>query len=241
MLQKIDLTQKRGNSHIQILYPGEVLQNGDTGLGTLGRIDHANINGGTTIRMHPHVNDDILSYFRVGNVKHTDSAGITEYIGRNKLMLMKSGKVFYHEEQIIDKLEGLQIFIRPKEKDAASEVLFYQLQEADSINEWRLLASPESTPLRLSSQTWIFDAAMDNAKEFTMPALPSEKLTLLLYVFEGSVNVNADFTLEKGEAVIIKEETVKLITNKKTELVLFVTDEASSYFDKGAFSGNQFV
>ncbi len=116
MLLKIDKNQKRGNPHIQIMYPGEILKNGDSGLGTLGRIDQAEIHAGTTIKMHPHVNDDILSYFRIGNVRHTDSSNFTEFISRKKLMLMKSGKVFYHEEQIIDKLEGLQIFIRPQKK-----------------------------------------------------------------------------------------------------------------------------
>jgi len=54
--------------------------------------------------MHPYINDDILSYFRIGKVKNTDSAGFTELISRSKLMLMKSGKVFYHEENILERL-----------------------------------------------------------------------------------------------------------------------------------------
>lgn len=66
MILKIDNTQKFGNHHISILYPGTILGNRDTGIGSIGRIDHAQITGATTIKMHPQSNDEILSYFRVG-------------------------------------------------------------------------------------------------------------------------------------------------------------------------------
>jgi quercetin 2,3-dioxygenase len=240
MITKIGLNQKRGNSHIQVMYPGEVLQNGDTGLGTLGRIDQANIHSGTTIKMHPHINDDILSYFRVGNVKHTDSANFTEHIGRDKLMLMKAGKVFYHEEEILEQLEGLQIFIRPQKKDTSSEVIFYELPETDSLNKWRSIASPTfETPLKFSSQTWIYDVTMNENGLFQLPIFPKENLTALLYTFQGNLLVNENIELAKGECIIIKNEKINFKTEKGAELVLFLTDENSEYFDGGAFSGNQ--
>lgn len=107
MIRKLDLSMKYGNSHIAVLYPGQPLGMGDSGIGSIGRIDQADIHGGTTIKMHPHINDEILSYFRTGKVVHTDSAGLTETLTRSKLMLMKAGRVFYHEEKIMDRLEGL--------------------------------------------------------------------------------------------------------------------------------------
>jgi hypothetical protein len=39
-------------------------------------------------------------------------------------------------------LEALQIFMRPKEKDSKPEVTFYELDNAYSLNKWRLIASP---------------------------------------------------------------------------------------------------
>jgi redox-sensitive bicupin YhaK (pirin superfamily) len=69
MLTKIDNTIKYGKQHggfgIQILYPGLIRpQLDDSGFSTIGRIDHARITPGTLIPMHPHKNDEILTYVR---------------------------------------------------------------------------------------------------------------------------------------------------------------------------------
>ena len=83
MLTKIDHTVKYGKQHggfgIQILYPGLIRpQLNDTGFSTIGRIDHARITPGTLIPMHPHQNDEILTYLRSGNIKHLDTTSITK-------------------------------------------------------------------------------------------------------------------------------------------------------------------
>jgi quercetin 2,3-dioxygenase len=241
MFTIIRRSQKRGNAHIQIMYPGEALPLGDTGLGTIGRIDQADIPGGTTIKMHPHVNDDILSYFRRGQVRHTDSAQFTELIGRQRLMLMQAGKVFFHEEKILEPLEGLQIFIRPSEKDGEPVVSFYDLPQPDSLNEWRLLASPTAaTPLRFTSQTWIYDANLETGRALGLPPVPGPRLTVLLYVFQGTLAVNNE-VLQKGECVVMQaDEPLTVATSGGAELVLFFTDTHSIYYDGGAFSGNQY-
>jgi redox-sensitive bicupin YhaK (pirin superfamily) len=67
---KLDRTMKRGHRAdefgIEILYPGAVLNEGDSGIGAIGRIDHARVTPGTVIRMHPHKDDEILTYLRRG-------------------------------------------------------------------------------------------------------------------------------------------------------------------------------
>nr|WP_278248460.1 pirin family protein [Niastella populi] len=40
-------------------------------------MDHARINPGALIPMHPHRDDEILTYLRSGQVKHLDSEGHT--------------------------------------------------------------------------------------------------------------------------------------------------------------------
>ncbi|RKE47089.1 pirin family protein [Sphingobacterium detergens] len=241
MLKKIDNSKKSGNQHISILYPGLELTDHDTGYYTIGRIDQAHIHGGALIKMHPHVNDDILSYFRSGKVKHTDSEGFIEYITPTKLMLMKAGKLFYHEEAVLEEQEGLQIFIRPGEKDSKPEVIFQELEEVHSINEWRLIASPEKekTSLTLSSQTWIYDMQITPGKTFKLPQDVNEDYHCLLYVFQGSITVNGNIGLGKGESLFIKDENISFETSDRAELVLFVTNTKSPYYDGGMYSGNQ--
>lgn len=241
MLKKIDNSQKLGNDHISILYPGLSLTKDDTGYFSIGRIDHAHMHAGVVIKMHPHVNDDILSYFRTGGVKHMDSEGFSELITPNRLMLMKAGKLFYHEEAALAELEGLQIFIRPKEKDSEPEVIFEELEMVNSANKWRLLASPdkEKTKLRLSSETWIYDVQLSPGKTFTLPEEPGAGFAYLLYVFQGDVEVNKTIFLIKGESLFICDETIQFETGHNAELVLFVTDTKAPYYDGGMYSGNQ--
>lgn len=241
MIKKIENDKKVGNAHIKILYPGSVIESSnDSGLGSIGRIDHANIGGNVTIKMHPHINDDILSYFRTGHAVHTDSEGFQATVSRNKLMLMKAGKLFYHEETMPEPLEGLQIFIRPKAKDLKPEVIFQDLNELDSVDSWRLLASPtEQTQLKFSSETWIYDTKLTNGRAIELPDLPKNGLTGLLYVFQGNVVLNNGINLQKGESVLFKNEQIGINALETSELVLFITDENTEYYDGGMYSGNK--
>lgn len=245
MLQKIDKSTFIGHGPIKVLYPGKVFSNNDTGIGSIGRIDHPEIHGNTVISMHPHVNDEILSYFRTGKAEHSDSEGYTRMIGGNTLMLMKAGKLFYHEEKIIgegEPLEGLQIFIRPGKKDLIPQVDFLELDTLHSDNKWRLLASPSNeTTFQFSSQTWLYDTKLSQESTIQLPQLPDSNLTCLLYVFKGSINVNGQIALDKKEALVIKSEDISIETEgESAELVLFVTNEAGEIFNGGMFSGNQF-
>lgn len=245
MIHKINKSSLSGKGPIRILYPGMGFPEGDSGIGSIGRIDHAAIQGGVTIPMHPHVNDEILSYFRSGEALHRDSEGFEKTIGRQRLMLMKAGKSFYHEETINrdnGTLEGLQIFIRPGKKDLEPEVVFLDLDKLHSDNNWRLLASPtDQTTFRFSSSTWIYDVRLLKGNTIAMPALPKQHLTALLYVFNGSVRVNEQIDLVKKESIIFKEETVSVTAIDDAELVLFFTDEKAEVFKGGMYSGNQFA
>jgi len=232
-----------GNGPIKILYPGVAVSNTDTGIGSIGRIDHPEIHGNTVIRMHPHINDEILSYFRTGKAEHSDSEGFVKMIGKKTLMLMKAGKSFYHEEKIIgegEPLEGLQIFIRPGKKDLQPEVVFLELESLHSENKWRLLASPEpETTFQFSSQTWLYDMMLLRGSSSEIPELPKNGLTALLYVFQGAIRVNDSIDLKKKEGIVFKDEHVVITASEDAELVLFVTDESAEIFKDGMYSGNQ--
>lgn len=243
MLQKISSDNLIGQGPIKMFYPGLVLGKTDTGIASIGRIDHAFFQGENIIRMHPHINDEILTYLRSGNVEHLDSEGFKKNINNTTLMLMKAGRSFYHEEKIIDKgepLEALQIFIRPKKKDLSPEVTFLEIDDAFSNNQWRLIASPsEESTLQFTSDTWIYDIKVSNNKTFELPKLEKENLTCLLYVFNGKLNANNNIELSKKDSLLFKNENITIQTNEETELVLFVTDEAVEYYDGGMYSGNQ--
>ena len=170
-----------------------------------------------------------------------DSEGFTEFITPGRLMLMKSGKIFHHEEAVHENVEGLQIFIRPGQKDNRPEVIFEELGEIHSENKWRLIASPDKgkRPLQLSSQTWIYDIRISPRKIFNLPQDFEENLHCLLYVFQGSMTINDHIQLGKGESLFIQGENIHFQTNYTAEIVLFVTDKESPYYAGGMYSGNQ--
>lgn len=90
--------KKRGGFGIDILYPGAVFpETNDTDLTTIGQIDHAQVKPGTLTPMNPHRDDEVLTYLREDNVKHTDTEGYSEVISPQRLMLMNAGTQFQHE------------------------------------------------------------------------------------------------------------------------------------------------
>lgn len=112
---------------------------------------------GTLIPMHPHRDDEILSYLRSGQVSHLDSEGHTGVISNQHLMVMNAGANFYHEKRVLEEggvLTGLQIFIRPETAGLKPQVQFHELQELYSINQWRKIAGKgEDYPLQIRSNT----------------------------------------------------------------------------------------
>ena len=248
MRTKIDNTVKLGRQHggfgIRILYPGIIRpQSADTGFATIGRIDHAKVTPGTLIPMHPHKNDEILTYLRSGNVKHLDSEGITQIISSQKLMMMNAGARFYHEELVLEEggvLEGLQIFIRPEQGGLTPQVQFHQLDEPYSIGEWRKIAGAGNDyPLAIRSNTWLMDMRLEKGKQTTLPEPPAKNVAFLFYVFAGNIQVGDGTALQPGDSIIIEQENPSFRALETSDIVLFITQTTAVHFDGGMYSGNQ--
>lgn len=248
MLIKINNSVKFGKQHggfgIEILYPGIPFpEANDTGIATIGRIDHAIIMPGTLIPMHPHKDDEILTYLRSGKVMHKDSEGLTEVISSQKLMLMNAGARFYHEELTLEEggvLKGLQIFIRPEKSGLEPQVQFHNFEEIFSLGTWRPVAGKGGNfPLKFRSDTWLYDMRMKKEDKQTLPALPIENASLLLYVFEGEVSINNGDILKTGESLFIQREQPEFKALIESDVVLFITDKNSVYSEAGIYSGNQ--
>jgi quercetin 2,3-dioxygenase len=248
MLTKIDNTIKYGKQQggfgIQILFPGKIRpQLQDTGFATLGRIDHAKITPGTLIPMHPHRDDEILTYLRSGKVKHVDSAGYTDIISNQHLMMMNAGAKFSHEELSLEEgglLEGLQIFVRPEASGLEPKVQFHQLPEIYSINQWRKIAGRgKDYPLEIRSNTWLMDMRLEKGKQASLPEAPAENTAFLFYVFAGNLKVNENMTLLTGESVLIEDEFPVFHASETSDIVLFITQTNAAHFDGGMYSGKQ--
>lgn len=243
-LIKLDRSIKQGRRledfGLEILQPGLALDEGDTGFGTIGRIDHARFGPGGYIKMHPHRDDEILTYVRSGIMLHRDSVGHEEEFSRRRMMLMNAGHTFQHEEQSLgtENIEVLQIFIRPERSDLEPMVQFHDFETANSDNAWRLIAGPDgAAPLVFRSATWVQDVHLESGDEIELPLPPANNAGRLLYVFSGYAAVDG-VELTDGESVLLDREQRRVTAAKPTDLVLFTTDLDAPVFKGGMFSGN---
>lgn len=140
-------THGSGSFHIERVRPGSIAgAAADPALGALSAFDHATLGVGTVVKMHEHVNDEILSYMWQGTMLHEDKAGNIIPISRNKLMMMNAGKSFWHEESAPDvPVEMLQIFVRPREADLSGHVNFLERPSGTPVGQWGWVAGPEDS------------------------------------------------------------------------------------------------
>jgi len=224
---------------VEILYPGQALKAGDSGIGAIGRIDRARVAAGHVVAMHPHRDDEILTYVRAGSMLHRDSVQNEEKVTETRLMMMNAGHTFQHEEEILgpDATEALQIFLRPRATELEPKVQFHDFGEAFSRDVWRLLAAPEGAPLEVRAQAWVQDVRLSAGASLPLPALQAAGAVRLLYVFAGEARIGA-LTLHAGESAYLEEAGGTVEAVSEADVVLFTTDPAAATFKCGMFSGN---
>ena len=243
MIIKNNLDQRKsfggGKFQIESTIPGVNMNNpDDLGLAQLGRIDYSHIKKGFVVSMHPHRNDEILSYMRKGKMIHEDSTGNLISVHNTYMMLMNAGSGIFHEETVPDtdeNVEMLQIFIRPEKDDIEPSVQFYDFKEENSINNWRLIAGykEKNTPLIINSKVRVFDNRI--TKNATLQI--SEEKIGLLYVFKGDVKVNTTISLTKGESLVLDEKLHIELISKFADLVYFELDQNAPFSRSGPYSG----
>ena len=232
-------THGQGSFHIERVKPVLAYANSkDPALGPLSGFDHATLGVGTVVKMHEHVNDEILSYMWKGTMLHEDKAGNIIPISRNKLMMMNAGKSFWHEESTPDEaVEMLQIFVRPREADLSAHVYFMDRPHATPVGDWGWIAGPEGSdaPLIVRNQVYVYDTLLKANQQITPVDRPG--LVSWLYVMDGEVTIG-EHALEKGDGVSSAQAPLPAIrATSESTLVLFQVDMTAPYSLAGTISG----
>ncbi|QGS68087.1 hypothetical protein CV093_03890 [Oceanobacillus sp. 143] len=220
------------------MQPGEIFQEKgrDSAFGPLSIIDHAVMRKGIKIKMHEHVNDEILSYVSHGVSHHKDSAGFEAPIAPGKLMLMNAGSSFWHEEKVEDGyVEMLQIFIRPRETDLKPGIQFHDKPVDHS--DWYVMVGPENSeaPLHVRQSVYILDAHPKAGETLEIPVY--QGLTPFLYVMSGDIT-SGDLKIGRQESITDLENPLPSVTAiKNTTIVLFLVDMNAEMSMAGTISG----
>ncbi|KQS71383.1 pimeloyl-CoA dehydrogenase [Rhizobium sp. Leaf371] len=243
-ITKIPAGRMRGNFvqgfGVEILYPGLSLTADDSGIGPIGRIDRAQVQPGHLIGMHPHKDDEILTYIRGGEMLHRDTVGNGKTLDKTHFMMMNAGHTFQHEELMLGNspVRALQIFLRPNARDLEPMVQFHDFIDASSENEWRLIAGPKQAPLTVRSDIQVFDARVSKGTQLSLPAAADPRTAFLLYVFDGAIDFG-DVTITTGESAFTRSLDHQLTARAGSDVVLFAFDPKAEVFHGGMFSGNQ--
>lgn len=224
---------------VEILYPGLTLTSDDSGIGPIGRIDRAQVQSGHLIAMHPHKDDEILTYIRSGQMLHRDTVGNEKKLDKTHFMMMNAGHTFQHEELMLGggPVRALQIFLRPNAPNLEPMVQFHEFPEEDSVDRWRLIAGPNAAPLKVRSDVRVFDARIAEGVHLRLPAEEAGR-NILLYVYSGKV-VIAGEVISEGESVFSTATYDDLIARAESDILLFSMDPAAEVYRGGMFSGNQ--
>ena len=224
---------------IKVFYPGSLSNEGDSGIGAIGRIDRAQIQPGHIIGMHPHKDDEIFTYKRAGRMLHLDTVGNREEVTPRRLMMMNAGHSFQHEEHVLgdEPTQALQIFLRPREGDLEPKVQFHEMDAERSDDAWRLLVAPQGAAFEVRSQAWVRDAHLHAGHTLALPDVIAPGFVSLLFVFSGKVRVG-DLAIDAGELYHLGDSEVGIAAVTDADIVLFTTDTTAPVFKGGMFSGN---
>jgi len=230
----------KGKFSITRVHPGNILSDKtkDSAFGPLANIDHAILKEGLTIKMHEHVNDEILSYISSGVMYHKDSAGFEAPFARGKLMMMNAGEGFWHEEKVKDdEVEMLQIFVRPNKTDLSPKIQFHD--KAVDNQDWYLMAGPEGSeaPLHVRQEVYILDAHPKAGERLEIPTYAG--LKPFLYVMHGEIKMKDLIISEKEAVTDLINPLPPLLANVDTTIVLFFVDMDAPMSMEGTISGKK--
>jgi quercetin 2,3-dioxygenase len=245
MLASLDpathIVRAHGPFRLRRMHPGAMLDNpSDKGFGGLGLIDHAQLTPPHVVALHEHRNDEIISYMRRGKMIHIDTAGNTEEIRPDRLMVMNAGAGLSHEERVVgpDDIDMLQIFVRPEAADLPPRVQFHDLGTVRHSGGWRLLAGFDGSgaPTTVRQRLTLWDQAVPAGAKVAIPQ--GDGFDNWLYVFNGHVEIDGK-AYTRGDAIAATgaDRISEVCATTDADLVLFQVDRSAPFSRAGTLSG----
>ncbi|SNR61680.1 pirin family protein [Halorubrum vacuolatum] len=222
---RTDVSQNQGRFRIHFNFPGQNLpDHDDHGYGPLATVVESFMDPDTLISMHPHRNDEIVSWVPAGVMRHDDREGNKLVTDPEHLMVMNSGRGFWHEERTLPDdppLRMLQIFVRPHSLDFEPNIQHGPIPDF-TANEWRHLFGPEGTdaPFYVRNDVHLYDVRLDEGTSVELPSIAG--WDTYFYVFEGAVEANDTRFGETESGLLVNEDTVTVTAHEESILVAFV-------------------
>jgi quercetin 2,3-dioxygenase len=223
---KTNIIQHQGPFTLHMNLPGYNVPHAvDHGYGPLALIVDSVLEPGTWIRLHPHTNDEIISWVPGGVMRHNDHMVGELLIDENHLMVMNSGAGFWHEEKTRKSdphLRMLQIFVRPHTAGLKPDIQFGKMPKPVA-NQWRYLFGPEGSdaPFYVRNDVHFYDIRLDKGAEVSLPQAPLG-WHIYFYVFTGLVTSDGQLFSEAETGLIQDADGPRLRAEKASVVVAFL-------------------
>lgn len=218
------VSNDQGKFRTNFDFPGDAVPgHDDHGYGPLATVVESFMDPGTHIRMHPHRNEEIISWVPAGVMRHDDRQGNDLVTDSDHLMVMNAGREFWHAELTEPDdppLRMLQIFVRPHRLDLEPTIQHERLPEPTAA-EWRHLVGPEdgNAPLFVRNAVSLYDCRLEAGAQTTLPAEADQDT--YLYVFEGAVTVGPEAApLGRTERALVRNPTGTAVRATESSLLV---------------------
>ncbi|TYT61123.1 pirin family protein [Natrialba swarupiae] len=233
---RTDVSQNQGSFRIHFNFPGRNHpDHDDHGYGPLAAVVESFMDPDTLISMHPHRNDEIVSWVPAGVMRHDDRQGNAVITDSDHLLVMNSGRGFWHEERTLaddPPLRMLQIFVRPHSLDLEPTIQHGPIPEP-TTNEWRSLFGPEGSdaPFSVRNEVEFYDIRLEDGASARLPDITG--WDGYFYVFEGALEAG-DVRFDEAESGLVVGETdVTFTALEETVAVAFLVDRDATITRQG--------
>ena len=225
-LPRSDVTGDQGSFRIRFNFPGRAVpDHDDHGYGPLATVVESFMDPGTLIPMHPHRNEEIVSWVPAGVMRHDDHDGNDLVTDPETLLVMNAGSGVRHAERTLPDdppLRMLQLFVRPHSLDLSPGIQHVPLPDPVA-GEWRHVFGPEGAdaPAFVRNAVHLHDIRLAAAEAADLPTVPG--WDTYLYVFDGAVTA-AGTDLDATESGLFVGDAATVTARTDATLVAFTID-----------------
>lgn len=230
----------QGKFRILFHMPGQAVEgHSDHGYGALATIAESYMDPDTWIRLHPHINDEIISWVPDGVMRHNDPLSGELITDKDHLMIMNSGSGFWHEEKTLASdppLRMLQIFVRPHTLNLPPKIQHAALKSW-AYNNWRQVFGQEGSGVdfEVRNDIEMYDLRVESGETVAFP----QKLgyNTFFFVFSGSINIGGKLFEEMKNGLLVEEQNAKLTSNEESLVVAFLINPKAKITKAGTIGG----
>ena len=176
--------------------------------------------------MHPHDNMEIVTIILKGQLKHRDSMGSDGDIKENEIQVMSAGKGVMHSEfnsSKEEKVELLQIWVFPREKDIEPRYDQMSFDPEGKENKLQLLVSPDKDSkesMWVNQDAYFSMGKFEPGKEIDYE-IHTPRNGAYIMVIEGSISIDGDELKRRDAIGIYDTDKVNIkILEQETEILI---------------------